>query len=94
CPTDWFGSGCKYKCRCENNACDTSGQCTGTSKCKNGWFGPACQYVDLAYNTENDPAAVDNDDTTCFAKFGVTQAQFTLPEPFFFTWLRVVVHED
>ncbi|CAG5124781.1 unnamed protein product [Candidula unifasciata] len=94
CPSGWFGSQCKYKCRCVNNACDASGQCAGSYTCQGGWFGPACQYADLAFAAENASALTDGDDSTCDVAPDVNKTLVTLQEPTFFTWLRIRVTDD
>ncbi|BFZ21499.1 hypothetical protein BsWGS_24538 [Bradybaena similaris] len=91
CPVGWFGSECKYKCRCTDDKCDPSGACVDSYTCQGGWFGPACQYADLAYNTPGKEVFTDGKDSTCGSAIGVDLFIIQLNETFMFTWLRVRV---
>ncbi|BFZ21500.1 hypothetical protein BsWGS_24539 [Bradybaena similaris] len=91
CTSGWFGSGCKYKCRCVDDKCDVNGACTAPSKCQGGWFGPACQYSDLAYSQASPPEVTDGDDSTCNP---ITSITIPLNDTHFFTWMRVVISDE
>lgn len=73
CNSGIFGSRCQFKCHCENNGCDSNGECTNGRGCADGWFGPLCQYQDIAYHTRtistsqghDGRVVTDGDDDSC-----------------------------
>ncbi|CAG5127482.1 unnamed protein product, partial [Candidula unifasciata] len=84
CPVGWFGSRCKYKCRCVNDTCSNNGQCISPYTCQGGWFGPECQYGNTSVLT-------DGNDNTCAAASAPATVTIMTGKPLAFTWLRLRV---
>ncbi|CAG5114852.1 unnamed protein product, partial [Candidula unifasciata] len=43
------------------------------------------------FSSLNDQEVVDGDDSTCLNRSRILQTKVVLREPFYFTWLRVIV---
>uniref|UniRef100_A0A0B6ZS31 EGF-like domain-containing protein n=1 Tax=Arion vulgaris TaxID=1028688 RepID=A0A0B6ZS31_9EUPU len=93
CPSGSFG--CKYRCNCESWSCDSTGECTGRTKCRDGWFGPSCQYADVAFdstvrrNTTFGRQSTVNSGNCIGTINNIQSVSVTSNADYHFTWMRL-----